>query len=175
MDDCCEIRDRLDDWLDGVLKPSQYEGIEAHLRSCADCREFFQRHEALAEDLFTLGGAADQIASAPAKTEIAKPKWSYLLRIAAAILLAVTVGIASTQYWSGRQREVLVQDISVPKEMSGGLQQEKFHLDLSDNRMVVRMKSGDPLMHIVWLYETVQLPFSPDDKDDDSSVSPSSF
>jgi hypothetical protein len=36
---CQELDARLDDWLDGALAPAEAAAVEAHLASCAACRE----------------------------------------------------------------------------------------------------------------------------------------
>lgn len=40
---CHELDERLDDWLDGALAGAEREALEAHLASCAACREQAER------------------------------------------------------------------------------------------------------------------------------------
>jgi anti-sigma factor RsiW len=40
---CHELDERLDDWVDGALPAAAASEVEAHLRSCAACREQEQR------------------------------------------------------------------------------------------------------------------------------------
>ncbi len=44
---CGAARRRISDALDGSLRPGRRPGVEAHLRTCADCRSYRQRLERL--------------------------------------------------------------------------------------------------------------------------------
>jgi len=44
---CGAARRRISDALDGSLRPGRQPGLEAHLRTCADCRSYRQRLERL--------------------------------------------------------------------------------------------------------------------------------
>jgi predicted anti-sigma-YlaC factor YlaD len=102
---CAEIRDRLDDYVDGALSGTELHEVELHLAGCADCAGHERRLSALlagaaalpreispSRDLWP--GIAERIASArprPAAAAVRR-QWTWspaLLAAAAAVLVAL--------------------------------------------------------------------------------------
>jgi len=48
---CKHIHDRLDDYLDGELSPTERAEVEHHLQQCADCRQRLQTEQNLRAEL----------------------------------------------------------------------------------------------------------------------------
>ncbi|MCG8409164.1 MAG: zf-HC2 domain-containing protein [Phycisphaerales bacterium] len=153
MNDCHKIREQLDDWLDELLDTARHERVEAHLKTCEECREVFQRYRTLSEDLLRLSGTADRIAAMPGAAKIVKPRWTFLLRTAAAMMLLFTAGYVATRYRHVHQDQISMQpDITVCPEVDAEPRRNEFYLADSNSRMPVRIKSNNPRVHIVWLY-----------------------
>ncbi len=162
---CEDIQARLNDWLDDGLSPAEHEGVRAHLRGCAACREVFARFESLQKDLSLLAQAADRIAARPVARRSARRRRLTLVRVAAAVALAVGIASAAFVLRPSSDRELIVRDGLEPAD---GLQlvdadwngqaraagDSGFHLELAgaDNRLAVRVKAENPRIHVVWLY-----------------------
>ncbi len=174
---CDDIRARLNDLLDNELSAGEHERIQAHLRECAACREFFARYETLQKDLSVLARAADRIAARPvAAGTRARHRWPPI-RAAAVVLLAAGIGSAAYFMRPSADRELIVRDEpgtihglqlvdsegSVPDRVPGD---DAFHLNLADkdDRLAVRMATENPRVHIVWLYGDPPADESTDDE-----------
>lgn len=181
MNRCHEIKDRLDDWLDGLLEPAEQEGVAAHLQDCAACRRLFERRREIEEGVLRLGQAADRLASAPPVGKSVPLRWRSVLRIAAAVLVVVTTGFVALQYrHAGRPmptppgRSVLSGEAresrSLPKESpTANEAPSEFSVTVDDSYMAVRLESSNPRIQIVWFYPMVQ-PAEPEGDDDEGDV-----
>ena len=95
MTTCSAIQPHLSDYADGALAPDDRVSVEAHLASCAACRETVRDFERLRDAAGALGPIAppprvwEQLsASLPSKRRQARAQW---LGLAAALVL-ITAG-----------------------------------------------------------------------------------
>ncbi len=162
---CDTVRGHLADWLDDAVDPAVGAAIESHLSACESCRAQFERHRTLAGDLLLLGEVADRMADAGPRVGALAPRgrWQWLIRIAAAVVFAVGTSWA---VWSvlqrddGAQQVVRVPDADQPRDdraIDDAPARSSFRLAMADGdtRMVVPVKSENPRIHIVWLYDTI--------------------
>lgn len=170
MDPCSEFQERFDDWLDDCLSATDRAAFEGHLKTCDACRRFFDYHDALANDLKALGRAADRMAATRTTARPVSRHKIGILQIAAVIVLFIVPGMIIKRVWFdrvGQPTQVVSND---PRERSEekpddpGDQSARpsdssgFHFSHDDDRLAVRMKSDNPRVHIVWLYDTVPFP-----------------
>lgn len=176
MSGCERIRAHLDDWLDDLLGPANRDRVEAHLRDCGVCEAFFVRHRTLAADLAALGGAANRIAAVPVAPKRRRSSWlgGGLLRIAAGVVLMTTVGLFVARHFGGlfRPPAPLVQGHRTDEGGTTRLESRRFHLKHEADRIAVPIESGNPRIHIVWLYDTPERDVSPggEEENDDMPV-----
>lgn len=169
MNICDEIRERFDDWLEDSLSDANRKTIEGHLKACDACRRFFNYHETLANDLMALGRAADRMA---ATRTAAKPVSRHkigALQIAAVIVLFIVPGMIIKRVWFdrfGQPTQVVSNDPRERAEENSTLNPSEFQFSHDDNRLAVRMKSDNPRVHIVWLYDTIPSPEEGDNKNE---------
>ncbi len=162
---CDTVRGHLDDWLDDAVDPVVGAAIESHLSSCHACRAEFTRHRKLAGDLLSLGRVADRMADAGQGVGAiaSRGRWQWLIRIAAAVMFAAGTSWA---VWSVLQRDDGVQQVvRAPdadqshddRPIDDAPARSSFRLALAegDTRMVVPVKSENPRIHIVWLYDSI--------------------
>ncbi len=162
---CDTVRGHLDDWLDDAVAPAVGAAIESHLSACESCRAEFARHRKLAGDLLSLGRVADGMADSGPRVGAlgARGRWQRLVRIAAAVMFAAGTSWA---VWSvlqrdeGAQQVVKAPDADQPHDdraIDDAPAGSSFWLALAegDTRMVVPVKSENPRIHIVWLYDSI--------------------
>ena len=107
---CSQVREHLDDYLDGALSNSSQRAIDDHLGGCAACREEFASWRSLAAQARELVPAMQpnrdlwpQI-EARIETRQHRPSTRWLQLAAAAITLAV-LSIPLSVWWSGQSSE----------------------------------------------------------------------
>lgn len=54
-----QIRDRLDEWLDGALSPAESAAASSHIDSCGECKSEVARLKRLGPSLFRAPAPAD--------------------------------------------------------------------------------------------------------------------
>jgi len=170
MDLCGEIRERFDDWLEDSLSDADRKTIEGHLKACDACRRFFDYHETLANDLMALGRAADRMAAGRTAAKPVSHDRIRPLQVAAIIALFIVPGMIikrvlfdqvgqPTQVVSNDPRERAEERPDDPGDQSARPPDSSdFHFSHDDDRLAVRMKSDNPRVHIVWLYDTIPPP-----------------
>lgn len=105
---CAECEDRLDGWLQGRLRATDAEAVEAHLRSCDACRRHFDDVYAIGQEargIVGRGTSADGWARLAARLEpaltrrpaaspspAARPSRLHWRGLALAAMLAVVIG-----------------------------------------------------------------------------------
>jgi len=185
MSRCEEMRERLDDWLDGLLDQAVQDRVALHLRECADCRRFFEQHRQIEQGVWQLGQAANRLASVPVADKRVKTHWRSVLHIAAAVLVVVTTGFIALQYRHAGQPtpRPLGHSVSLAQARRSRLLPQEppaahaapsdFSVTVDDSYMAVRLKSSNPRIQIVWLYPMVQ-PAKPQSDDDNGDVNDTS-
>lgn len=164
--DCETCRRRLDDYLDGALAGAERRLVDTHLEACSRCRAEFDRFRLMDEDLCSLGVAADRLAAAESGARPARSHRAWW-RVAAAVAIAVglaAVGVrhgpALRQPDTQRGDRVISDGGSADSPVQGGRTTKEiggsgFCIVQKDRRIAVRMRSENPRVHIVWLYESV--------------------
>ncbi len=100
----CPFRDRVDEYLLGRLGEAETEGLEAHLFECDDCFQAAGGGEAVLAAVRRHGG---RIFGPAAETVPLRPKrrawraWPFAAAAAAALLLAVWIGLGPRRPGSG--------------------------------------------------------------------------
>jgi len=157
-----------------MLGQADRDRLEAHLRDCSKCEAFFARHRALATDLAALGGAADRMAAAPVASKRRRRLFSVgvLLRIAAGVVLMTTAGLFVTRHFGGSERDPL--ELTQNGLPGGGetprVEGTRFHSTHEDDRIAVPIESGNPRVHIVWLYDTPGRDGPPSGEEEDGEM-----
>ena len=114
---CDEVKDRLDDYVDGTLGETELQDLELHLAACAACGEEERRLRSVVAQAAALPaemspprdlwpGIADRIAAArarPAVRTLRRAWWSPAAGLAAAVVLALAATLA--RVWSPEARE----------------------------------------------------------------------
>ncbi len=116
---CTELDERLDDWLDGALPPSEAREVEAHLAGCQGCREGSRR----LRELLAHAAALPRSVAPPRdlwpgiEGRIARPSaWSWLFAWGNPVLVAaaatVVIGLVAV-LWV-HQTPGTVQTVEIP-------------------------------------------------------------
>jgi predicted anti-sigma-YlaC factor YlaD len=93
---CEEIRERLVDYADGQLSPSEASEVAEHLEKCEGCRrtlQALQKSLELAGLIWEDGLAETKEIRAPIHGKVRKIRWPRYAAVAAGILLVVTTSI----------------------------------------------------------------------------------
>lgn len=154
---CEKTRIRVEDWLDGTLIEEAAGEVRDHLAFCVDCRDFFDKQRQIQNGLVALGLAADAYANSKSRyalTRQSRRAWFAAVGVAAAIALVVLL-----------QQPADNQPLAIINQPASNVDADRpplatnltttIHFPASPNRMVVPMKSDNPRVHIVWLYDTV--------------------
>lgn len=184
MNRCHDIQGQLNDWLDDLLESAEQERVAAHLQDCPHCRSVFERHNAISEDLQTLGQLADRVTLT--RREVARPqrRWQRIGRVAAAVLIVGTIGMSAVWYRRAQRTELAMHTPDKPQQTDnpigepivpgteGAAREALVRLAKGDDRLAVRLPSNNPRVHIIWFYEPVRPKVeSPGNKHKDASPS----
>ncbi len=166
---CERVMDHLDDWLDEALDARLRSAVDAHLAGCESCRREFARHRALADDLAVLGRIADRIVDAPVQRTLRRVRWTRIGKVVAVLAIAVGAALAGWSQMNHRApRQVADRDRNVPAGTPTSDENRaptRFEYEPAEpsRHMVVVVKSDNPRIHIVWLYENaLGKPVQPD-------------
>lgn len=160
MQKCNDIRSQLDDWLDDAVSGERSTEIERHLAACDGCRAWFARHESLVADLSALAGAANRMVAEKPVAPSAKSRWVRVSRAAA--IIALTAGIAwfTRGYFQADRKTLIVENAGITSQPgaiinSSALPADElpFRVEVDDAHFAVNVDSGDPAIHIVWVYQ----------------------
>lgn len=165
---CETVNDHLDAWLDESLDARLRSAVDEHLAECDSCRREFARHRALADDMFVLGRIADRIVDAPAHDRRRRARWIRVGKFAAVVTIAIGAALAG---WSWAIRGVprqFADNVPIAPAPAPNPEEHtalcRFEYEPPDpgRQMVVSVKSDNPRIHIVWLYEnTLGVPVPP--------------
>ena len=156
---CERVMDRLDDWLDEALDARLRSAVDAHLAGCDSCRREFARHRALADDLVVLGRIADRIVDAPVQRPLRRVRWTRIGKVVVVLAIAVGAALAGRNWMNqGTLTQVVDYEPIVPDGAPTSVENmvpTRFEYEPAEpgRHMVVAVKSDNPRIHIVWLYE----------------------
>ncbi|MCZ6817641.1 MAG: zf-HC2 domain-containing protein [Planctomycetota bacterium] len=156
---CERVMDHLDDWLDEALDARLRSAVDAHLAGCESCRREFARHRALADDLAVLGRIADRIVDAPVQRPLRRVRWTRIGKVAVVLAIAIGAALAGWSQMNPRApRRVVEFEPIVPNGVPTSDEKmvpTRFEYEPAEpsRHMVVAIKSDNPRIHIVWLYE----------------------
>ena len=153
---CEDIRERIDDYLDETLSPSEQKNYQAHLADCVDCREALQRESHLSEWLrngfeqavghATLDHVDRRRIVAAMGRELPehshRPKTSFWTHIAAPIAAAVATLVASI--WIGSQ-PMRFPPLAVKSSGDTDNREVRFRVSLSNGGYIFR-KNGNQVI-----------------------------
>lgn len=159
MQSCDHIRARLDDWLDDALSPAEQTTVERHLAECTACQSVFEREESLGQGLAALGRAADRMAGAPSAVE-KRVRSLGTWKSAAVIALALGAALLTRGFWWPNERPMLVETVQPPSgpsvtntDVNARNAAPSYAVEVGETQFAVAMKSNDPAIHIVWVYQ----------------------
>ncbi|MBK8270745.1 MAG: zf-HC2 domain-containing protein [Planctomycetes bacterium] len=180
MQECNDIRSQVDDWLDDAVSGERSAEIERHLAACDGCRACFARHESLVADLSALAGAANRMGSEKSVVTTTKSRWTRVSRAAA--IIALTAGIAwfTSGYFQADRETLIVENTGITSQPgpiinSSALPADElpFRVEVDDSHFAVNVNSGDPAIHIVWVYQDqLKIESNKSDESDNSDVQP---
>ena len=173
---------QFDAWREGDQSDDARAEVDSHLSHCIECRRWFDAVTRLDDDLGRLGLTADRSCQLeirePERQEIPaiRPGWRRLdtvvrrSRVAAAIIV-----LCSVTWLMTARRESFVQPgsrpstrVAVPVRPTPVEPETATFVSLSDNdaRWVAPVQSGNPRIHIVWVYGDAAAPTQSEPSDD---------
>lgn len=157
---CSETRASIEEWLDDSLDGEARTRIDGHLSGCRECSELFSRHRALAADLLALGRAANALAGTVGPRAAWRLlRWRSISAVAASLLFMAAAGLYLVKVERHGAAPPSPPTVATePSEDAGAAETVAgdagdFGIASSQDQFVVRLKSNNPRIHIVWVYD----------------------
>ncbi len=150
--DCREVRQRLNDWIDGLADGCEAQ-LDGHLADCPECRCYRRQMEQLM-------GALDYLREVSETPPVRRPRsilWP-LIRVAAVLLVVIGASayVAKTRFVS--EPSPAVQDVASTADQRATTPRVRVQLQGNSRQrtLVVETPTEQPGVHLFVLYPTVQ-------------------
>lgn len=171
---CLECQERLQDFLDGMRPELDREGVNAHLRDCAPCRELFDAAELFRVHIGRLpqpqpsAHLSARIVSTIAQNRQRLRRWRWVSAAAAAVLLFGAGWWTARSLWKPESPAPVVQAPPTPLLKEGPASPgspPSFHSQLDEARLatigLTRAMAEDTQKQIRFLVPKVPEPALP--------------